>query len=136
MAFNFKVFERTERTELGTIASIVGAKGTVAPIPSNLKDATKRVVLVLTNAKGQSDTCILSSKLSRLFRSKEVSLSQLVKMIVVEQPNAAGELMNLVVMPSREGSTLQHIAIASLDKNASFESESVEQVSLEELIAL
>ena len=135
MAFNFKTFERTERTELGTIVSIVGKGGTVAPIPSNLRDTTKRVVLVLTKKSGQSDTVVLSAQVSKLFRSKEIKLSQLIGFTVIEQPLPNGEIMNVAVMPSREGATLTHFEIDKL-KVTAYEPELVEAVDYADLIAL
>jgi len=135
MGLNFKVYARTERKELGTILELVGKGGTVAPIAKNLRDESKRVTLVLTNKKGESDTVVLSTAVSKLFRSKEIKLSQVIGLTVIEQELPNGEIMNVVVMPSREGTTLTHFAVDKM-KVTSFDVEEREAVSLEDLIAL
>jgi len=131
----FKLYARTERKELGTILELVGKGGTVAPIAKNLKDLSKRVALVLTKKNGESATVTLSTAVSKLFRSKEIKLSQVIGLTVIEQDLGNGETMNVAVMPSREGTTLTHFAVDNM-KVTDFAVDEVEAISLEELIAL
>ncbi len=97
---NFKVFERTERTELGTIASVLGKNGKIKLIPRNLADESKRVVIVLEKANGESATATCSAQVSKLLRAKEIKLSNLVGFTIVEQELASGETANIITMPA------------------------------------
>lgn len=111
MALNFKNYQRADRTELGTIASIVGQGGSFRPATmANWLDANKRVVLVLAKKDGTSDLVTCSSELSKRLRSKEIKLSQLMGFTIVEQLTSSGETMNVVVMPNA-GTTLPSVAI-------------------------
>jgi hypothetical protein len=111
MALNFKQYQRADRTELGTIASIVGQGGSFRPATmANWLDANKRVVLVLVKKDGTSDLVTCSAELSKRLRSKEIKLSQLMGFTVVEQLTTSGETMNVVVMPNN-GTALPSVAI-------------------------
>jgi hypothetical protein len=101
MALNFKAYQRADRTELGTIASIVGKGGSFRPASiSNWTDANKRVVLVLAKKDGTSDLITCSTEVSKRLRSKELKLSQLMGFTIIEQLTTSGETMNVVVMPN------------------------------------
>lgn len=101
MALNFKNYQRTDRTELGTIAAVVGVGGTYRPASmNNWLDANKRVALVLAKKDGTSDLVTCSTEVSKRLRSKELKLSQLMGFTIVEQLTTSGETMNVVVMPS------------------------------------
>lgn len=131
MALNFKAYQRADRTELGTIASIVGKGGTFRPASiSNWTDANKRVVLVLAKKDGTSDLVTCSTEVSKRLRSKELKLSQLMGFTVVEQLTVSGDIMNVVVMPSN-GSTLPAVEIT--DNIVTYEP--VSTFNAEELIA-
>ena len=111
MALNFKQYQRADRTELGTIASIVGQGGSFRPATmANWLDVNKRVVLVLVKKDGTSDLVTCSAELSKRLRSKEIKLSQLMGFTVVEQLTTSGETMNVVVMPNN-GTALPSVAI-------------------------
>jgi hypothetical protein len=148
--FNFKVFERTARVELGTIATIGGKGGKVSPLSRNLANTTKKVVLVITRKDGTSDTVTLSGPVSTLFRSKEISLAQICQFPVIEQPltfiengvripsmdaNDKQRIANLVVMPSREGTALTAYELDAMPK-AEYQPEENASVNYESLIAL
>jgi hypothetical protein len=131
MALNFKAYQRADRTELGTIASIVGKGGSFRPASiNNWTDANKRVVLVLAKKDGTSDLITCSTEVSKRLRSKELKLSQLMGFTVVEQLTVSGDVMNVVVMPSN-GSTLPAVEIT--DNIVSYEP--VSTFNAEELIA-
>ena len=131
MALNFKVYQRVDRTELGTIASIAGKGGTFRPASiSNWTDASKRVVLVIERKDGTSDLVSCSTEVSKRLRSKELKLSQLMGFTIVEQLTTKGETMNVVVMPNN-GNTLPSVEIT--DNIVSYEP--VSTFNAEELIA-
>ena len=131
MALNFKAYQRADRTELGTIASIVGKGGTYRPVSeSNWLDANKRVVLTLVKKDGTSDLVTCSTEVSKRLRSKELRLTQLQVFQIVEQLTSTGETMNVVVMPSN-GSTLPAIEIT--DSIPTYEH--ISTFNAEELIA-
>lgn len=131
MALNFKVYERADRTELGTIASIVGKGGSFRPANlSNWTDETKRIVLILVKKDGTSEKVTCSTELSKRLRSKEIKLSQLMGFIVVEQLTRSGEIANIVAMPS-SGTTLPSVEIT--DNIVAYEP--VNTFNAEELIA-
>ena len=132
MALNFKQYQRADRTELGTIASIVGKGGTYRPVSeSNWLDANKRVVLTLVKKDGTSDLVTCSTEVSKRLRSKELRLTQLQVFQIVEQLTSTGETMNVVVMPNA-GTTLPSVAIT--DEIVAYEPVSTFDPS--ELIAL
>ena len=101
MALNFKNYERAERVSLGTIANLAGAGGKIKPVSiANFADENKRVVILITQKSGESDTVTCSPEVSKRLRSKELRISQLATFEVIEQLTLSGEIMNLVVMPT------------------------------------
>jgi hypothetical protein len=130
MALNFKNYQRADRTELGTIASIVGKGGSFRPATMTNWLGTQRVVLVLAKKDGTSDLVTCSTELSKRLRSKEIKLSQLMGFTIVEQLTTSGETMNCVVMPN-SGATLPSVAIT--DEIVAYEP--VNTFNVEELIA-
>lgn len=103
MALNFKNYERAERTELGTVAELIGKGGKIKLSPRNFADETKRVAVILEQANGASDMVVCSAELSKRLRSKEVTLSQLVGFTITEQLSASGEMINIITMPTGGG---------------------------------
>ena len=103
MALNFKNYERAERTELGTVAELIGKGGKIKLSPRNFADETKRVVVILEQSNGASDMVICSAELSKRLRSKEITLSQLVGFTVTEQLSSTGEMINVITMPTGGG---------------------------------
>jgi hypothetical protein len=101
MALNFKNYERAERVSLGTIATLAGAGGKIKPVSiANFADDSKRVVILITQKSGESDTVTCSPEVSKRLRSKELKISQLATFEVIEQLTQSGEIMNLVIMPT------------------------------------
>src|SRR6478752_3936333 len=103
----FKEFVRSSSTleDLGTVKANAGKKGSIAFIPGNLADTTKRVALVITNAAGQSAVVACSSKVSKALRAKELNIKQLAGLSILK--NEDGQMF--VSMPGTEGGGLQHI---------------------------
>ena len=129
MSLEFKIYERAESTleDLGTLAEISGRGGRLAFIPSNLM-STKRVVVVVANAKGASATVTCSNNISGSVRSamksgtsKKAILGALAQLHVFENEEGAHYL-------AQEGSgSLDFHAVGDVAKEA---------ISYEELVAL
>lgn len=124
----FGVYEREGATlnDLGTLRSVIGKKGKLAFIRKNFNDATKRVALILTNAAGQTATVSCSEQLSKLIRTKQVKVAQLLELSVVENEEGVA----FVSMPAT--GALQEFAVDSI-KGEEFESKA--EFLPEELIA-
>lgn len=86
-------------TELGTLANAVGKNGTISFIRKNFNDATKRVALLLKNAKGESCIVTCSQQVSNALRAKELTISQLAGLGVLENENGVA----FVSMPAGGG---------------------------------
>ena len=70
MVLEFKKYEGgATLTSLGTVRSIVGAKGSYSIDPKNFKNAEKRVVLICKKADGTSTTISCSDQVSRGLRN-------------------------------------------------------------------
>ena len=131
MALNFKNYERAERVSLGTISNIAGPGGRIKPVSiANFMDENKRVVILITQKDGTSDTVTCSPEVSKRLRSKELAISQLATFEVIEQLTSTGEIMNLVVMPS-SGSLIPDYEITGKEESYS----PVATFNAEELIA-
>jgi hypothetical protein len=131
MALNFKNYERAERVTLGTVGSIIGIGGSVKPISiPNFLNEEVRVQLVLTLKDGTSDKVTCSPEVSKRLRSKELTLSQLVNFEVEEQISLAGEVYNMIKMPST-GASLPGYVVTGEEKAY----EPVATFNLEELVA-
>lgn len=131
MALNFKNYERTERVELGTVAELIGKGGKLKLIPRNFADDSKRVMVILEQANGASDSVLCSPELSKRLRSKEISLSQLVALTVTEQLSATGEVINIISMPN-SGANLIEVNIDDVKATAY---EPVTTFNADELVA-
>lgn len=111
MALNFKVYQRTEKVNLGTIASIVGKGGSYRPASmNNWVDETKQVSIVLIKADGTSDTAVCSKEVSKRLRSKELRLSEIMGFEVKENLTKSGEIANIIEMPT-SGSQLPGVVV-------------------------
>jgi hypothetical protein len=103
MALNFKVRDAQQTvnaTSLGTVANAVGKGGSVDFIPSNLIATDRRLVVILKKADGTQEQVICSQAVSDGFRSKEITLNQLLGFEIKEQVSSAGELYNQINMPN------------------------------------
>lgn len=131
MALNFKNYERAERTELGTVAELIGKGGKIKLSPRNFADETKRVAVILEQSNGDSDMVICSAELSKRLRSKEITLSQLVGFTVTEQLSASGEVINVITMPSNSAGMI----VVNVDDVKQTAYEPVTTFNAEELVA-
>jgi hypothetical protein len=102
MAVEFKKFTRDENgslNDLGTLKEIAGKKGKIALIRKNFNDPSKRVAVLVTNAKGESAVIACSAQVSKALRDKQMNIAQLAGLSVVE--NDEGH--NFVSMPATGG---------------------------------
>ena len=120
MALTFKVYEGSATlTEIGTVASVVGKKGTLAFIPGNLKNTAKRVAVVLENAKGESTVVACSKAVSDDVRgaiAKKVAvntiLSIISKLMILENDDEQA----FICAPAGEATGLETFTIEELSK--------------------
>ncbi len=115
---DFKEYEGT-LTDLGTVASQIGAKGTIKFVAKNFADPAKRVVVVVQNEAGQSAVISCSKALSAALRKskedgakKEQVLAGLLDMKVME----GTEEVPFITMPA--GDQTEGLTIAQLKKVA------------------
>ena len=101
MALEFKKYVREDRKEFGTIAKIGGKDAIVKPSSlRNWTDESKRIVLVIERPDETSVTVTCSEQVTARLRSKEMRLSQVLGLTVVEQKTKDGQLAHTVVMPN------------------------------------
>lgn len=86
MAIQFAKYERTESTLVsqGTVLELVGKDGNISFIPKNLKDLTKRVVVILERKNGTSVQITCSQPVSDGIRNKTIELGHLLNLEVLE----------------------------------------------------
>lgn len=120
MKLEFKVYEGSAQLEdLGTVAQAIGNKGTLALIPKNLKDAAKRVVVILENAKGESLPMSCSTAVSESVRkavaggaTKAQVLAAISKLNIM----AGEQEVPFICAPAGDGTGLEKFTIADLAK--------------------
>jgi len=137
MALNFKVRDAqatVNATSLGTVANAVGKGGSVDFIPSNLMATDRRLVVILKKADGTQEQVICSQAVSDGFRSKEISLNQLLGLEIREQVSSAGELYNQINMPNANTGLISY----SVDNIAveEFKVEALTEDKIKNLIAV
>ena len=77
----------TQLKSLGTVSEFVGVGGKFAPSSvRNFQDTTKRVNILLTNAKGETVTVNCSKPVSADLRNKTLKVSDLAGLPILELP--------------------------------------------------
>ena len=77
----------TQLKSLGTVSEFVGVGGKFAPSSvRNFQDTTKRVNILLTNAKGETVTVNCSKPVSADLRNKTLKISDLAGLPILELP--------------------------------------------------
>lgn len=135
----FKVYQRQERTELGTLAEVAGKGGKVRPTPGTLADSSKQLTLIVTKKDGTSGLVHCSRSVGNMLRSQEITLATTLGFPIIEwepkddngQPR--GFIQNLLVQPTREGATTPEISVDDVKEIPKFEPE---PVNWDNLIAL
>lgn len=131
---NFKLFERTERVELGTVATLGGKGGKVRFIPGNIANKAVRVALIIEKKNGTSDVVACSPQVSQKLRDHEITLAHVLGFPIIEftstKGTSVGQLINLIVMPS----TVSNLPEIEIDK-VKIEEYEPEAISTADLVA-
>lgn len=126
MAVVFGNYERTGATltDNGKVIDLVGKNGTIGFVPKNLKDTTKRVVVILKKANGQSAMVSCSAQVSEGIRSKKIERGHLLNFPILEGENG----VPFISMP---GGTLMEYKVSTI----ALKDYDLSSVNLEDLIA-
>ena len=126
MPVNFGKYERDESTlvESGTVLDLVGKTGRIAFVPKNLKDESKRVVVILKKANGESAMVSCSQQVSEGIRNKTIEKGHLLGFNVME----GEEGIPFICMPG--GQLLEYTV-----KEIKLKDYDLSSVNLEDLIA-
>ena len=129
MAFKLSAYTRQsgELTDNGTIAQLIGKKGSIAFIRKNLNDVNKRVALVLKDDKGNSGVVSCSAQLSKEIRANKITIHEIAGLSLLENEDG----VTFVSMPGT--GAIQEIAMKDI-KVVSYERN--EEFLPEELLAL
>jgi hypothetical protein len=79
---NYQAAEST-LTSLGKVSKAIGENGSIAFIPSNLEDATKRLVVVLKREDGTSKMVTCSQKVSDGVRNNSIKADHILNFEVL-----------------------------------------------------
>ena len=129
MAFKLSAYTRQsgELTDNGTIANLIGKKGSITFIRKNLNDVNKRVALVLKDDKGNTGVVSCSAQLSKEIRANKITIHEIAGLSLLENE----EGITFVSMPGT--GAIQEIAMKDI-KVVSYERN--EEFLPEELLAL
>lgn len=108
----------------GTVLSLVGKDGSLALIPKNFKDASKRVVVVLKKKNGQSAAVTCSQQVSDGLRNGSIELGHVLNFDILEGESG-------IPFISLPGGGLMEFAVKSITPKEY----AVKAVSLDDLIA-
>ena len=108
MSIEFKVFQSTSNlVSEGSVLDLVGAKGTISRIPKNWNNPEKRVVLLLTREDGTSAAVSCSEAVSKMLRSKEITIEHVLGFQILTTENN-------VPFISAPATALQTVKVADL----------------------
>jgi RNase P/RNase MRP subunit POP5 len=129
MAFKLTAYTRQsgELTDNGTIANLIGKKGSITFIRKNLNDVNKRVALVLKDDKGNTGVVSCSAQLSKEIRANKITIHEIAGLSLLENEDG----VTFVSMPAT--GAIQEIAMKDI-KVVSYERN--EEFLPEELLAL
>ena len=100
----------TQLKSLGTVGEFVGVGGKFAPSSvRNFKDTTKRVNILLTNAKGETVTVNCSKPVSADLRNKTLKVSDLAGLQILELPQFDNEGNPVMQIDEETGEEVQMI---------------------------
>ena len=100
----------TQLKSLGTVGEFVGVGGKFAPSSvRNFKDTTKRVNILLTNAKGETVTVNCSKPVSADLRSKALKISDLAGLPILELPQYDSDGNPVMQIDEESGEEVQLI---------------------------
>jgi hypothetical protein len=129
MAFKLTAYTRQsgELTDNGTIAQLIGKKGSISFIRKNLNDPNKRVALLLKDDKGNSGVVSCSAQLSKEIRANNITIHEIAGLSLLENEDG----VTFVSMPAT--GAIQEIQMKDI-KVVSYERS--EEFLPEELLAL
>jgi hypothetical protein len=86
MALELKKYEggSSELTSLGTVVETTGVKGSIKTLRKNFQDTSKRVAVIIANAKGESTVVSCSAALSVELRAGRIVADDLFGYEIVE----------------------------------------------------
>jgi hypothetical protein len=86
MAITLKKYESagSELTSLGSVIEIIGVKGSIKTLRKNFHDTSKRVAVIIANAKNESTVIACSNALSIELRAGRIVADDLFGFDVVE----------------------------------------------------
>lgn len=86
MAIKLEKYEggSSELTSLGTVVDITGVKGSIKTLRKNFHDLSKRVAVIIANAKGESTVISCSTALSKELRAGRIVADDLFGFEIVE----------------------------------------------------
>lgn len=121
MAFKLTAYQGQSATltDNGTIASIIGANGSISFIRKNLNDPNKRVALLLKDDKGNSGVVSCSAQLSEEIRAKRITIHEIAGLSLLE--NEQG--ISFVAMPASgavQTIAMKDISVVSYDRSEEF----------------
>lgn len=121
MAFKLTAYQRqsAELTDNGTIANLIGPKGSIAFIRKNLNDPNKRVALLLTDSKGNSGIVSCSEQVSKAVRGGDINIHQLAGLSLLENENG----VTFVAMPATgaiQTISMKDIKVVSYERSEEF----------------
>jgi hypothetical protein len=121
MAFKLTAYTRqsVELTDNGTIAEIIGPKGSITFIRKNLKDPNKRVALLLKDSKGVTGVVSCSAQVSAEIRANRITIHEIAGLSLLENENG----VSFVSMPSTgalQTIAMKDINVVSYDRTEEF----------------
>ena len=110
MAFKLTAYTRQsgELTDNGTIANLIGKKGSITFIRKNLNDVNKRVALLLKDDKGNTGVVSCSAQLSKEIRANKITIHEIAGLSLLENEDG----VTFVSMPAT--GALQEIAMKDI----------------------
>ena len=134
MSIVLKKFVREEGSELndlGTVAALAGKGGKIEINPKNFNNPAKRVAIIVSNKKGESAVVACSDQVSRGLRAKNITLSQVTQLSILETADGKA----FISMPGVEGSTNVGIEVDSVNAAKLEPVQALSAQALEDLIA-
>jgi hypothetical protein len=107
--FNFKKYERQVFETLGTVRSLFGADAHVEIPPKNF-NSDENCYFVITLPNGESSSLSISSAVSDMLRSQEITIGQACNLPVNLRPlkggDNAGQMRPMIMLPQNESNRL------------------------------
>jgi hypothetical protein len=104
-----KVYQKkVQSTLIGRFDELFGDDDDISIIPSNY-DSDSAIMFVIDYADGTSDTIVCTHELSKLVRSKQISMANLYTLDVFDFVGEDGNAINMLQLPQDESKKKQSI---------------------------